>query len=89
MQQRSAVVKNKDATCTATGIYPFRASSIRASVLTATFCFSAISTERTFDEEMISIAVSSSNIFPSELDKIYHKQIKFHSKSPRKLSQSS
>jgi hypothetical protein len=45
-------------------VYPIRVSSINASVSAAIFCLAAMSFERTFAEFKISIALSSSRMFP-------------------------
>ena len=56
--------KNNMEECIATGLYPLRVASISRSVLEADSCFAKISSDRTFDEDRTSIAVSSSRMFP-------------------------
>ena len=64
MEARSEIVKKRILLCLATGRYPLRTSSIRASVSMAVSCFSDISSDSTLEEDRISMAVSSSRIFP-------------------------
>mmetsp|Transcript_6705 Transcript_6705/g.27230 ORF Transcript_6705/g.27230 Transcript_6705/m.27230 type:complete len:201 (-) Transcript_6705:630-1232(-) len=65
MLHSSPTLKNRCATCTATGRYPSRVSSICCSVTAATACFSAISLDSVLALEMISMAVSDSRMDPS------------------------
>ena len=66
MLARSLTQKNITVEWTATGLYPILVSSITFSVSLATCCFAVISSESTFDDDRISMAVSSSRMFPSE-----------------------
>lgn len=49
-----------------TGLYPFLTSSMAASVFVATSCFSEISSDKILLDDRISMAVSSSKMFPCE-----------------------
>lgn len=48
----------------AIGLYPFLVPSISASVSEAISCLAEISSDKTFEEERTSIALSSSNMLP-------------------------
>lgn len=61
------IVKNKMAEWTAIGVYSILAVSICFSVISATACLAVISFDNTLDELKIWIAVSSSNILPSDV----------------------
>jgi hypothetical protein len=56
--------KNRTDECIATGLYKFLVKSISFSVAAAICCLAEISSERTFEDDRILIAVSSSNMFP-------------------------
>mmetsp|Transcript_6701 Transcript_6701/g.27152 ORF Transcript_6701/g.27152 Transcript_6701/m.27152 type:complete len:375 (-) Transcript_6701:9905-11029(-) len=68
MEAMSATQKNTMLLCFATGRYPARVASIFASVASATFCFSEISSDKVLDALRIFTAFSSSRMFPSEED---------------------
>mmetsp|Transcript_6392 Transcript_6392/g.23410 ORF Transcript_6392/g.23410 Transcript_6392/m.23410 type:complete len:311 (-) Transcript_6392:798-1730(-) len=71
MFARSTTQKNMMLLCFASGRYPARVSSIAASVSSATFCFSEISSDKTFDALRIFTAPSSSKMFPSDDDSTF------------------
>lgn len=64
MLARSEMQKKRMDEWTATGLYPLRVASISFSVAEAISCLAEISSERTFEEDRIWIAVSSSRMFP-------------------------
>ena len=68
MEAMSATQKNTMEECLATGRYPALVASIFASVASAVFCFSEISSESVFEALRIFTAFSSSRMFPSEED---------------------
>ena len=68
MLARSVMEKKRMEAWAATGWYPLRVSSISLSVEAAISCLAVISSERVLEEERILMAVSSSRMFPCEVE---------------------
>jgi hypothetical protein len=69
MLARSAMEKNKMVEWTAMGVYPIHALSILISVSSVMACFSEISLDKTLDDDRTLMAVSSSRMLASDVDR--------------------